>query len=72
MGRITFSIFDEEPLRLVRGDEIVERVIDHPPAVQYFHVEAMRDHLAGRDLHPSTGESGAHTAWVMDCILSRR
>lgn len=72
MGRITFSIFDEEPLRLVRGDEMVERVIEHPPTVQYFHVEAMRDHLTGGTPHPSTGESGAHTAWVMDRILLRR
>ncbi|WP_439568926.1 Gfo/Idh/MocA family protein [Sphingopyxis sp.] len=71
-GRIAFSVFDEGPLRLSRGDEIVERVIDHPPAVQYCHVEAMRDHLAGHSLHPSTGESAAHTAWVMDRILLRR
>ena len=71
-GRITFSIFDEEPLRLVRGDEMVERIIEHPPTVQYFHVEAMRDHLIGGIPHPSTGESSAHTAWVMDRILLRR
>ncbi|MBO9696085.1 MAG: Gfo/Idh/MocA family oxidoreductase [Sphingopyxis sp.] len=69
-GRIVFSIFDETPLRLSRGDENIEMVIDHPPAIQYFHVEAMRDHLAGRAVHPSTGETGAHTAWVMDRILS--
>lgn len=71
-GRIIFSIFDEEPLRLSRDDETVERVIDHPSAVQYFHVAAMREHLAGRGQHPSTGESAAHTTWMMDRILSRR
>jgi 1,5-anhydro-D-fructose reductase (1,5-anhydro-D-mannitol-forming) len=71
-GRIVFSIFREEPFRLVRGDESIETVIANPPAIQYFHVEAMRDHLAGRREHPSTGESGAHTAWMMDRILSRR
>jgi predicted dehydrogenase len=70
-GRISFSIFDEEPLRLSRGEETVELVIAHPPAVQHFHVEAMRDHLAGHGDHPSTGDSGAHTAWIMDRILSR-
>lgn len=71
-GRIIFSIFDDEPFRLVRGDENVDTSVAHPPTIQYCHVEAMRDHLAGRGDHPSTGESGAHTAWVMDRILSRR
>jgi 1,5-anhydro-D-fructose reductase (1,5-anhydro-D-mannitol-forming) len=71
-GRIIFSIFDEEPFRLLRGDESIETIINNPPAIQHFHVEAMRDHLAGRGEHPSTGESGTHTAWVMDRILSRR
>lgn len=71
-GRILFSIFREEPFRLVRGDESIETVIANPPAIQYFYVEAIRDHLAGRREHPSTGESGAHTAWVIDRILSRR
>jgi 1,5-anhydro-D-fructose reductase (1,5-anhydro-D-mannitol-forming) len=71
-GRILFSIFDEEPVRLVNGDKNIEAAIANPPTVQHFHVEAMRDHLAGRGHHPSTGESGAHTAWVMDRILSRR
>lgn len=71
-GRIIFSIFDDEPFRLVIGDERIETIIANPSVIQHFHVEAMRDHLAGRGEHPSTGESGAHTAWVMDRILSRR
>ena len=71
-GKILFSIFDDAPLRLLRGDECIEIDIAHRPTIQHFHVEAMRDHLAGRVLHPSTGDSGAHTAWVMDRILTRR
>ncbi|MGQ2928966.1 MAG: Gfo/Idh/MocA family protein [Sphingopyxis sp.] len=71
-GRILFSIFDDAPLRLVRDGTAVETVVEHPPVIQHFHVEAMRDHLAGRGPHPSTGESAAHTAWVMNRILSRR
>lgn len=71
-GRILFSIFDDAPLRLVRDGTAVETVVEHPPVIQHFHVEAMRDHLAGRAEHVSTGESGAHTAWVMDRILSPR
>jgi len=71
-GRILFSIFDDAPLRLLREGEAIDLVAEHPPVIQHFHVEAMRDHLAGRGQHPSTGESAAHTAWVMDRILSRR
>lgn len=71
-GRIRFSIFDEAPLALSGGDHSIGVDIAHPPTIQLFHVAAMRDHLAGRDKHPSTGESAAHTAWVMDRILSRR
>ncbi|OHD03852.1 MAG: oxidoreductase [Sphingopyxis sp. RIFCSPHIGHO2_01_FULL_65_24] len=71
-GRILFSIFDDAPLRLVRDGTAVETVVEHPPVIQHFHVEAIRDHLAGRGPHPSTGESAAHTAWVMDRILSAR
>ncbi|MDK2759730.1 MAG: Gfo/Idh/MocA family oxidoreductase [Sphingopyxis sp.] len=71
-GRIDFSVFEEAPIRLLRGSATTETVIAHPPTIQLFHVEAMRDHLAGRGTHPSTGASGAHTAWVMDRILSPR
>lgn len=71
-GHILFSIFDDAPLQLSRGNEDIEMVVNHPPTIQHFHVEAMRDHLAGRADHPSTGETGAHTAWLMDRILSRR
>lgn len=71
-GRITFSVFDEQPFELAQGDGRVEAVIANPPTIQYFHVEAIRDHLMGRRPHPSTGESAAHTAWVMEKILSRR
>ena len=71
-GRIDFSIFDDAPLRLLQGDESIELVIAHPTTIQHFHVEAMRDHLARRAAHPSTGGTGAHTAWMMDHILSRR
>jgi predicted dehydrogenase len=70
-GQIIFSIFDEQPLQLSRGSENTEMIIANPPTIQLFHVETMRDHLAGRGQHPSTGRSGAHTAWVMDNILSR-
>jgi 1,5-anhydro-D-fructose reductase (1,5-anhydro-D-mannitol-forming) len=71
-GRIRFAIFDDAPLQLVRDSVAVETTVEHPSVIQHFHVEAMRDCLAGRGRHPSTGESAAHTTWVMDRILSPR
>lgn len=69
-GHIALSVFDEAPLQLSCGEKRVELVIANPPAIQLFHVAAIREHLAGRGEHPSTGKSAAHTAWVMDKILS--
>ncbi len=71
-GRITFSVFDEAPVQLSCSDRRVALVIANPPVIQLFHVTAMREHLAGRDEHPSTGESAVHTAWMMNRILSLR
>ncbi len=71
-GRILFSVFDDEPLRLLSGHENIAIAVANPATIQHFHVKAMRDHLTGRSDHPSTGDSGVHTAWVMDRILSRR
>ncbi|UXP31825.1 Gfo/Idh/MocA family oxidoreductase [Reichenbachiella agarivorans] len=70
LGKIEFSIFDDQPLvcRHKQGDEILN--VPHPSSVQLHHVERMRDELFGGKAHPSTGLSGAHTSWVMDQILN--
>jgi len=68
-GKITFSIFDENPVTLTNDSENESLVIEHLENVQYFHVENMRDHLFGIKEHPSLGKSALHTSWVMDKIL---
>jgi len=68
-GKITFSVFDENPITLKSDSENERLIIEHPKNVQYFHVENMRDHLFGNKTHPSNGESALHTSWVMDKIL---
>lgn len=70
-GRICFSIFDEMPITLKRGDTVIEDVIPNPPHIQQYHVEAMRDALDERVVHPSTGTSATHTAWLMGALLGR-
>ena len=67
-GAITFSVFGELPLEL-RGRRNETIFIENPEHIQHFHVANMQRHLAGEAEHPSTGESAAHTAWVMEKIL---
>ena len=71
-GKIELSVFADAPIRLIINGVVEERTIEHPKHVQQFHVEAIRDALLDNRPHPSTGISGAHTAWVMDRILANR
>ena len=68
-GKIQFSIFDEAPITLIntQGEENLE--IPNPKHIQEFHVANIKSHLIGETTHPSLGESGLHTSWVMDRIL---
>lgn len=68
-GTIKFSIFDNVPIILETALKNESLMIDHPENVQYFHVEAMRDFFFNGNEHPSMGNSGLHTSWVMDKIL---
>lgn len=68
-GEITFSVLDEAPVTLVNKNERLMLTIPHPKHVQEFHVLNIKKHLFGEAVHPSTGESGLHTSWVMDKIL---
>jgi predicted dehydrogenase len=68
-GKITFSVFDENPIILERTGETESLVIEHPKNIQLPHVHNMKLHLSDESTHPSTGETAAHAAWVMDEIL---
>jgi len=67
-GKIEFSVFEEDPIRLINEAGISELVIEHPENIQLYHVQNMRDHLNGKKQHPSTGITAAHTNWIMDTI----
>ncbi|MBN2279004.1 MAG: Gfo/Idh/MocA family oxidoreductase [Candidatus Marinimicrobia bacterium] len=71
LGKITFAVFDDQPITLKRTGTSEIFMIEHPENIQFFHVQNMRDHLIGKTVHPSTGDTGLHTAWVMDKILGR-
>ena len=70
-GVIELAVFADEPIRLNSEGGEKEMSIDHPKHVQQFHVESMRNALMHGGSHPSRGTSAAHTAWVMDQILSQ-
>ena len=68
-GEIRFSVFDEQPIQLERNGKTESLFIEHPENVQFYHVQNIKKHLLNQSNHPSTGETAAHIAWVMDEIL---
>ncbi|KAF2520140.1 Gfo/Idh/MocA family oxidoreductase [Flavobacterium salilacus subsp. salilacus] len=68
-GKIDFSVFEEEPVILTNAAGRKELFIENPENIQLYHVQNMREHLMGNARHPSTGNTGAHTSWVLDTIL---
>jgi predicted dehydrogenase len=68
-GRIRFSTSAPVPIRLTRGDSVEEISVGDPPHVHQPLIQTIVDELNGRGKCPSTGESAARTAWVMDEIL---
>lgn len=70
-GRIGFSVFEDEPLVLESGSGRETLEIGNPQPIQLHHVEKIIHHLRHEGPHPSSGESAARTARVMDRILGR-
>lgn len=70
-GEISFSVFDEVPLRITKGEQQREIFIDNPKHIQQYHVQNIAEQLFTGKPHPSTGKSATHTSWVMDQILKR-
>jgi len=68
-GTLRFSTFGQEPLRLtgVRGDRLIEA--PYSRSVQRPLIQTVVDELTGRGVCPSTGESAARTARVVDTLL---
>lgn len=68
-GRLSFSVFGNEPLRLQTrdGQQTFDR--PNPPHVQQPLIQTMVDALLGRGECPSTGESARRTSAVMDAVL---
>ncbi|TXD53538.1 MULTISPECIES: Gfo/Idh/MocA family protein [unclassified Polaribacter] len=68
-GKISFSVFDENPIVLEHGNHKETLSIEHPENIQLFHVQNMQHHLAENNKHPSTGKTAAQASWVLESIL---
>ena len=70
--KISFSVFNEEPLVLSNEQGKTELFIAHPENIQLYHVKNIREHLLGHSEHPSAGLAATHTSWVMDKIIGNQ
>ncbi|WP_426092910.1 hypothetical protein [Flavobacterium sp. DSR3-2] len=68
-GKISFSVFDEVPIKLEQGSFKESLIIKQPENIQFFHVQNIKNHLVKNSIHPSTGSTALHTSWVLDNIL---
>jgi len=68
-GEIRFSVLGERPLTYTSDQGTESIFIEHPKHLHQYHVENIKKHLFGTGGHPSQGDSGLHTSWVMDKIL---
>ncbi|HYT96878.1 MAG TPA: Gfo/Idh/MocA family oxidoreductase [Casimicrobiaceae bacterium] len=68
-GRIRFSTYAPVPIRLSRGGVTEDIAVADPPHVHQPMIQSIVDELNERGRCPSTGDSGARTAWVLDEML---
>jgi 1,5-anhydro-D-fructose reductase (1,5-anhydro-D-mannitol-forming) len=68
-GKITFSVFENDPLLLTNDEGETKLIIEHPENIQLYHVQKMHESLTSDSIHPSNGKMATHTSWVMDKIV---
>ena len=68
-GKISFSTFDAQPIRLTTQSETAEFSIEYPPHIQQPLIQIVVDELNGVGKSPSTGETALRTTWVMEQML---
>ncbi|PYI50438.1 Gfo/Idh/MocA family protein [Paenibacillus flagellatus] len=71
-GKLTFSTFGSEPIRLTTADGIGDYALEQPPHIQQPLIQTIVDELLGAGKCPSTGVSAMRTARVMDELVKVR
>lgn len=69
-GRLTFTSFTTDPVRLTTAAGVTEFALDNPLHIQQPLIQTIVDELNRVSQCPSTGISGARTTWVMDQMLA--
>jgi predicted dehydrogenase len=70
-GRLSFSTFDAQPVRLTTREGVQEFSFDYPQHIEQPLIQIVVNELNGIGRCPSTGESAARTTWVMDQMLGK-
>lgn len=65
-GKLTFSTFGSEPIRLTTADGIGDYSLEQPKHIQQPLIQTIVNELLGSGACPSTGQSALRTAIVMD------
>jgi 1,5-anhydro-D-fructose reductase (1,5-anhydro-D-mannitol-forming) len=69
-GRISLSVFGDEPVRLETARGVEEFPFAPPPHIAQPLIQTVVDDLLGRGSCPSTGESARRTNAIMDRVLT--
>ena len=70
-GRVSFSVFDYQPIDLQTGSGSDRIVVPNPPYVQYPLIKNVVEHLQGQAVCTCTSVSATPVNWVMDRILGK-
>ncbi len=69
-GRVSLSIFGNEPVKLETGGGLQTFDLPNPPHVHQPLVQTIVDELLGRGICASTGDSALRSSVIMDHVLS--
>lgn len=70
-GKLSFSTFGNEPVRLSTRVGVQEFPFDYPQHIEQPLIQTVVNELNGIGKCPSTGETAARTSWVMDRMLGK-
>ncbi|HLW08270.1 MAG TPA: Gfo/Idh/MocA family oxidoreductase [Marinilabiliaceae bacterium] len=68
-GKIVFSGFGHSPIELITSKGTVSFPSLNPENIQYELIKEVVEAIQGKKLSVSTGETAAHTNWVMEQIV---
>ncbi len=71
IGRVSFSVFNYDPIRLytTEGEQCI--TVPNPPCVQFPLIKNVVEHLQGTSVCTCTAVSATPVNWVMDRILGK-